>query len=175
MKYIHTIKGSLVRVRVNDFTPSEFLTNEVKKFEYQGFFKFLKFAFVKSPFAIAICAIWAAVDILLAHNAFMFQGIAAGLLSAVLITIVKPDGMITVKKIRFGTLWGVFLALFILIVVGNGLYYGFGSDSSFAALFVQSMWIFMLSYVAYFIKFFRAYKAQKLLQDKDGNCYIAVH
>lgn len=171
---MHTIKGSLIRVRVNDFTPSEFRTNEVQKFEYRGFFKFFKFAFFKSPFVFGICVLWAAVDILLAHNAFMFQGIAAGLLSAILIIVVKADGVITVKKIRFGTLWGVFLALFILIVVGNGLYYGFGSDSSFTALFVQSMWIFMLSYAAYFIKFFRAYKAQKLLQDKDGNCYIAV-
>ncbi len=174
MKYIHTIKGSLINARVNDFTPSEFKTNEVQKFEYQGFFKFFKFAFLKSPIVFGICALWAAVDIVLAHNAFMWQGIFAGFLAAMLITKVKIDGTITVKKIRFGTLWGVFLTLFILVVVGNGLYYGFGSDSSFVALFVQSMWIFMFSYMAYFVKFFRAYKTQKLLTDKHGNCYIAI-
>lgn len=169
MKYIHTIKGSLIRVGVSDFAPSEFLTNEVKKFEYQGFFKFLKFAFLKSSMMFSVLAAWAAFNTFIAHNAFTLQGIAAGLLAALLISRLKANTTTAQKIIQMGMAL-VFLAF---LIVFNWLYW-LDDGSKITALGVQLVWIFIFSYVAYFVKFFRAYKAQKLLTDKYGNCYIAV-
>lgn len=180
MKYIHTIKGSFVLVGIDDFTPSELKDRDAQTAQYhgffRGFFRFLKFVLLRNQYAsyaVGISVLWLIFDILLVHDVFMFQGISAGLITALLISIVRGDKTIKIKNKQLGSFSGVLVAVLIFLVLGNGIYYGFNPDIFFR-LYVQLMWVMAFAYVANFVKFFRAYKAQKLLADKNGNCYIAV-